>query len=178
MKIFQLCAMALSLSACTFTHPVKGVVENKAHERFLGTATASLLEDNASIDITTDTGATCSGVYPRPKSTGGGVSASGKFTCSDGRVGHFTFSGTMHGGDGFGKLNNGQKFIFKYGDSGSAADDAAMIAALGAAGQAAQATQPVVISAPSQPQLISLPHPVHCSSSSSYLGTTVHTDCY
>ena len=131
MNKLLLSIVLLSLTACTFTHPIKGVVENKTHEHFLGTATASLFEANASINIVTDSGTSCSGTYPRPELSSGSVSANGTFTCTDGRTGIFAFSGAANGGDGFGKFNNGQKFTFVYGNSSSLEDNGAMAASHG-----------------------------------------------
>jgi hypothetical protein len=168
MNKYLLSITLFGLTACTFTHPVKGVVENKEHERFLGTATASLLEANATIDITTDTGAHCSGTYPRPQGSGGGVTASGGFTCTDGRTGIFAFGGTAHGGEGFGKFNTGQKFTFVYGDSSSPEDRAAAALALQSLGQSMQNINP-----PS-PTMYMRP-PINCSSSTFYGSTT--TNC-
>lgn len=176
MKKLSYICLLLSLSACTFTHPVKGVVDNEEHERFLGTATASLLEKNASIDIVLDSGAKCSGTYPRPQSTSGGVSASGNFQCSDGRTGSFAFGGTAHGGEGFGRFNNGDKFTFVYGDSSSPEDDAAMAAGLQSLGEGMKSMSPP---APvmNNPYTTPAPRgPISCTSSA--VGSSVNTYCY
>jgi len=180
MNKFLLSITLFWLTACSVTHPVKGVVENKAHEHFLGTATASMFEENASISIFTDSGTSCSGTYPRPQATGGGVSASGTFTCTDGRTGNFAFGGTSHGGEGFGKFNNGQKFTFIYGDSSSPEDKAAAALALQSLGQSMQNIAPPTPTLNTQPYLPPVqpyaPHSIHCNSAPTFGG--VDTNCY
>jgi hypothetical protein len=179
MKRFIVMATLVSLTGCTFTHPIKGIVD-KTHERFIGTATASLLEKNATIDIVTDMGAKCSGIYPRPESTSSGVSASGSFECNDGRVGNFVFSGTAQGGEGFGKFKDGNKFRFIYGADNSQTSDAsgaALAAGLSSIGEGLKAQQPVA--APTYPVTQPLRGPIHCSTANTGLSTTIlETNCY
>lgn len=104
---------ALVLSACSTTYPLVGVIPETG-ERFTGTATATT--GTSTYQITSDTGATCSGTYKADVvySASQGASSNGVVQCNDGRTGHWAASGTLAGGQGFGTVG-GKKFEIYYG---------------------------------------------------------------
>jgi len=117
MKHLILSIAALSLTACANTQPVSGKV-TQTGEAFIGTAT-SVLSGPSTLSMTFDSGSKCTGQYQAPLvwTETQGASADGTFTCEDGRAGSFSFTGTMQKGQGFGRMTNGQKFTFVYGDT-------------------------------------------------------------
>ena len=46
-----------------------------------------------------------------------GTTATGTIECDDGRTGTFAVSGNQRGGEGFGKMNNGDKIQIYYGNT-------------------------------------------------------------
>ena len=109
--------MPLALCACSKTFPVSGHIQ-RSGEKFVGTAT-SVMAGKSSIMMTTDEGVKCSGEYDAPVVMGptDGATGDGSFNCDDGRSGFFTFTGDTISGEGLGKMNNGDKFDFSYGQS-------------------------------------------------------------
>jgi len=105
------------LAGCSTTFPVSGKV-TRTNERFIGTAT-SVLGGTSTLKMTTDNGVKCNGEYIAPVvwTMTQGATFDGTFTCDDGRSGTFTVTGTALRGEGFGKMNNGDKLVFTYGDS-------------------------------------------------------------
>jgi len=169
--------LVVLLTGCV-SIPVKGKVENSG-EKFLGVAEASLFGPDGSIKITTDDYVTCTGSYPRPiVGTGSdAVSVSGTLSCTDNRSGNFSFAGTARQGIGFGKFDNGNKFTFVYGFAGSDDSDAALLMSLQAAGQNMKQTttpSPVIVNTP---QIYTPPPSVHCTTSRSFGGTSLETNC-
>lgn len=116
-SIVGLVIFSLCLTACSKTFPVSGNIP-RTKEKFLGTATSQMVGKSA-INITTDDGVKCSGEYIAPlvSSPDEGATGDGKFLCSDGRTGTFTFTGDTVSGEGFGNMDNGDKFDFTYGKS-------------------------------------------------------------
>ncbi len=115
LNIFLVMIVVSTLSACSKTFPVTGNIP-RSGEKFLGTAT-SVMVGKSSIRMTTDTGTKCEGQYIAPvamEPTEGGM-GEGTFQCDDGRSGTFTFTGNTISGEGFGNMNNGDKFDFTYG---------------------------------------------------------------
>ncbi len=111
-----LIALPCLLCACSKTFPVRGTI-SKSGEKFLGTATSQMV-GKSSINITTNKGTQCSGEYDAPivMNPSEGSTGNGGFQCSDGRSGQFSFAGDIVSGDGFGTMNNGDKFDFYYGN--------------------------------------------------------------
>ena len=106
--LVALAFIAIALSGCTVTEPVRGQVQN-SDETFTGTATGGMNGDGT-LSIVSNKGATCTGnfVYTTGR-TGDGV-----FTCSDGRSGPFHFVSSGLSGTGYGDLG-GEKFTFTFG---------------------------------------------------------------
>lgn len=117
MALASLALCTFALGACSKTFPVSGNIPN-SKEKFIGTATSQMVGKSA-IKITTDTGTKCSGEYIAPivSSPDEGATGDGSFQCNDGRTGTFTFTGDTTSGEGFGNMDNGDKFNFTYGQS-------------------------------------------------------------
>lgn len=109
MKIVPLFVLALTLSACSLTLPVRGLVQD-SDERFSGIATG-YMDGSGNLKIASNKGASCGGdfVYVTSR-TGEGV-----FECSDGRSGPFRFVSAGSRGTGQGTLGK-QTFTFTFGD--------------------------------------------------------------
>lgn len=73
----------------------------------------------SAIQMTTDKGVKCAGEYIAPVvfAPTEGSSGDGSFRCDDGRTGTFSFTGDTISGQGFGRMNNGDKFNFTYGNA-------------------------------------------------------------
>lgn len=101
--------VALTLSGCSMTLPVRGLIQD-GDERFTGTATG-YMGGSGNLKVASTKGATCAGdfVYVTSR-TGEGV-----FECSDGRSGPFRFVSTGSRGNGQGTLGR-QTFTFTFGD--------------------------------------------------------------
>jgi len=119
MKKILLIVTCACLVACSQTLPVNGKFE-KTNERFIGTATGNAF-GQGSLNVTTEEGVTCQSKFNSAvaSSPTEGVTSHGLLTCSDGRTGNFTYSGTARQGNGFGTLSDGHKFIFTYGVVGN-----------------------------------------------------------
>lgn len=176
MKNLLLSTILLCLSACTSTYPVRGVVE-KTNERFLGTTTVSLADKDGTINIVTDKDVSCTGSYPISLSTS--VSARGAFTCDDGRSGTFAFSGTSTAGKGFGKFNNGGKFLFTYGSENPEADAANAAALAEGLRSVGNSLKPQPIAIPTYPAVQPYRGPIHCTTTNSGFNSPIlNTSCY
>ena len=92
---------------------IAGAFDNKP-EKFMGSVTVSALTDTGPIQIFTQRGAECKGVFKRNGSLSTGTGA-GTFTCDDGRKGDFRYSYQGAQGQGFGKMDNGDLFSFGFG---------------------------------------------------------------
>ena len=107
--VLTLAVLAIGLSACSLTLPVRGQVQN-SDETFTGSATG-YMDRSGNLSITSSKGTVCSGdfVYVTLR-TGEGV-----FTCNDGRSGPFRFVSTGSRGTGYGSLG-GQNLTFTFGE--------------------------------------------------------------
>lgn len=100
--------MPLTLSACSMTLPVKGLVQN-SDETFTGTATG-YADGGGDLKVTSSKGAICQGNFVYVTARNG----EGVFNCSDGRLGPFSFVSTGTRGTGHGTLG-GQALTFTFG---------------------------------------------------------------
>ena len=107
--VLILAVLAIGLSGCSLTLPVRGQVQN-SDEAFTGSATG-FMDGSGNLSIVTSKGTVCSGdfVYVTSR-TGEGV-----FTCNDGRSGPFRFVSTGSRGTGYGSLG-GQNLTFTFGE--------------------------------------------------------------
>lgn len=101
---------ALALSACSLTLPVDGKFRH-SDDRFIGEATG-YMDRTGVLSVTTLSGKKCFGDFKYLTSTTG----DGNFNCDDGRYGKFLFNSIGNRGNGFGKLNDGEEFLFSFGD--------------------------------------------------------------
>ncbi len=104
-----------SLAGCV-TYPIYGEVDG-TEERFLGNATSNV-DGGGTLSMMSSEGTNCKGSYSFPPSMNwdGATSGKGTFACDDGRKGGFSFAGSMNGGQGFGKMADGRKLVFYFGD--------------------------------------------------------------
>lgn len=112
MKKSFLCLSACSLvCACSVTFPVKGTTDKG--EIFTGEAVASLSE--GVFNITSNNGISCNGTYDQ-LSTEPTIKVYVK--CSDGRHGMVLAKrdDSLQNGVGTGKMNDGTKFTFAFGN--------------------------------------------------------------
>lgn len=113
-KLITIALFSFMLVSCSSTYPVRGeFLANNEH--FIGKATSGL--SGGKLFVTTENQVRCEGKYESKMtfSMSTAVVADGQFTCDDGRVGKFTFSGNAVNGEGFGTLEDGEKFRFTYG---------------------------------------------------------------
>ena len=106
--VLTLAALAIGLSACSLTLPVRGQIQN-SDETFTGSATG-YLGGSGNLTITSNKGTVCSGDFVYVTRREG----EGVFTCDDGRSGPFQFVSTGSFGTGHGSLG-GQIFTFTFG---------------------------------------------------------------
>lgn len=138
--LFPLLLAALS-SACTMTASLSGRFD-QGNNRFIGTITSDGTGTGPLL-VRTQQGAECTGQYLSRKETsmGGGV-----IKCSDGREGTFTYNFRGPRGQGFGKMNDGDTFVFVFGPSQSEEAEAQAIAeGFRALGQSLQRPPPPII---------------------------------
>src|ERR1700676_963510 len=97
-RLALLCALAIALSACSVTVPVRGEIQN-VNETFAGTTTG-YMDRSGILTVICSKGASCTGDWVLETSrTGAGV-----FRCNDGRSGPFQFVSTGRHGNGQGSL--------------------------------------------------------------------------
>ncbi len=112
---------AFSLAGCASTFPIQGRYKNPSNP-FDGNVTFNSTTKTGTLAFTTLSGITCSGQYVVTTK----IKSQGEFKCDNGELGTFTVSaGAGDGrGHGFGKSNDGETFVFRFGQSmkGNCAD--------------------------------------------------------
>ena len=106
--VLILAVLAVGLSACSLTLPVRGQIQN-SDETFTGSATG-YMDGSGNLTITSSDGTVCTGDFVYVTRRNG----AGVFTCNDGRSGPFQFVSTGSRGNGRGSLG-GEDFIFTFG---------------------------------------------------------------
>lgn len=110
MKTMAIVLAVFFTTGCSMTLPVDGKLR-RSDDRFLGEATG-YLDRTGILAVTTLSGKKCSGEFKYLTSNTG----EGDFRCDDGRNGKFLFNSVGNKGNGFGKLNDGEEFIFYFGN--------------------------------------------------------------
>ena len=113
MKILFIYICGFVLAGCSLTLPVDGSLRRSA-DLFLGEATG-YSDKTGILSVTTLSGKKCTGDFKYLTDKTG----DGNFKCDDGRFGKFLFTSSGYNGNGFGKLNDGEEFVFRFGNPGA-----------------------------------------------------------
>ena len=112
LRLELLVSLALAGCATQVRLPVIGAFDSPAADKFLGSVTADLSTGVGQISVNTQQGAACAGSYVQARDN---VTGKGTLTCADGRTGDFIYTSRGLEGEGFGKLQTGETFSFKFG---------------------------------------------------------------
>lgn len=110
-KIMLMVPLVVAACSTQATLPISGVFDG-SKDRFLGALTGDSATGVGHFSVNSQNGAVCKGTY---KGAPDGITGAGSITCADGRNGEFRFLSRGQEGEGFGKMQNGDTFSFKYG---------------------------------------------------------------